>query len=241
VNLKLELSRWDTQKVIIISLASQYEMNLMFVFAHPDDESFSTGGTIAKYVSEGHNVYTVCFTSIPVRKKEFFTAMGILNVAETFIFDYDDIETHRKELTDSLISLLIQFRPEVLVTHLPYDYHRDHLLTYEIVREAIEWAAHTTQHSNAHLVTRLYSTETTVLIPQPHILVDISKYYLLKEKAMKCYKSQLDKGGEDFYIEFHRYRTLMRGVQAGCKYAEAFIQHPLVQSGPFYPKRNTDL
>ncbi|RIH83732.1 Mycothiol S-conjugate amidase [Meiothermus luteus] len=37
-------------------------MRLLAVFAHPDDESFFCGGTLAKYASMGHGVYLVCAT-----------------------------------------------------------------------------------------------------------------------------------------------------------------------------------
>ena len=37
-------------------------MNLLAVFAHPDDESFICGGTLAKAAAEGHRVHLVCAT-----------------------------------------------------------------------------------------------------------------------------------------------------------------------------------
>ncbi len=36
---------------------------LLAVFAHPDDEAFGTGGTLAKYAAEGCDVYLVTATS----------------------------------------------------------------------------------------------------------------------------------------------------------------------------------
>jgi LmbE family N-acetylglucosaminyl deacetylase len=38
------------------------ERTLMFVGAHPDDESFGLGGTLAKYAGEGVRVYYACAT-----------------------------------------------------------------------------------------------------------------------------------------------------------------------------------
>ena len=35
---------------------------LLAVFAHPDDESFGVGGTIARYAAEGAEVWLVCAT-----------------------------------------------------------------------------------------------------------------------------------------------------------------------------------
>ncbi len=37
-------------------------MNLLAIFAHPDDEVFSCGGTLAKYAAEGHRIHLICAT-----------------------------------------------------------------------------------------------------------------------------------------------------------------------------------
>ena len=38
------------------------EKKLLALFAHPDDEAFGTGGTLAKYAAEGDDVYLVTAT-----------------------------------------------------------------------------------------------------------------------------------------------------------------------------------
>jgi N-acetyl-1-D-myo-inositol-2-amino-2-deoxy-alpha-D-glucopyranoside deacetylase len=38
------------------------KLTLMAVFAHPDDEAFGTGGTLAKYAAKGCDVYLVTAT-----------------------------------------------------------------------------------------------------------------------------------------------------------------------------------
>ncbi|MHA1202950.1 MAG: PIG-L deacetylase family protein [Candidatus Heimdallarchaeaceae archaeon] len=216
-------------------------MKIAFVFAHPDDESLSSGGTITKYSSTNHNVSTVCFSSSPIRKKEYVDATKVLGVQKPIIFDYDNVVDYEKEITKDFISFLLEFQPEIIITHLEDDYHSDHRASYGIVREGIEWAAHETQYENPHLVSKLYVAETTILIPNPHILVDISEYYAMKESAIKCYKSQLYKGGDNFYIKFHKHRTLMRGAQASTMHAEAFSQIPLKKNSPFYESKHSEL
>jgi N-acetyl-1-D-myo-inositol-2-amino-2-deoxy-alpha-D-glucopyranoside deacetylase len=37
-------------------------MNLLAIFAHPDDEAFCCGGTLARYAALGHKVYVICIT-----------------------------------------------------------------------------------------------------------------------------------------------------------------------------------
>lgn len=216
-------------------------MKIAFVFAHPDDESLSSGGTIAKYSRTGHEVYSICFSSSPERRREYIDAVKILRCSESIIYNYENVIDFEREITKDFISFLLEFRPEIIVTHLEDDYHIDHRTSYRIVREAIEWAAHETQYDNPHLVSKLYVTETTILIPNPHILVDISEYYDIKETAIKCYKSQLYKGGENFYVNFHKYRTKMRGAQASTEYAEAFLQIPLKKNSPFYESKHSEL
>ena len=216
-------------------------MKIAFVFAHPDDESLSSGGTIAKYVDKGYDISTVCLSSSPTRKKEYLDATKVLGILNPIIYDYENVVNYEQEITKDLISFIIQFQPEIIVTHLEDDYHTDHRVCYKIVRESIEWAAHETQYENSYLVSKLYVTETTILIPNPHIIVDITDFYDVKEEAIKCYKSQLYKGGKEFYIKFHKYRTLMRGVQASTQYAEAFSQIPLKKNSPFYKSKHSEL
>ncbi len=216
-------------------------MKLAFIFAHPDDEALSAGGTIAKYASTGHTVSTLCLSSTEDRKIEYRAATEMLGVQEPKILDYGNVVDFEKQIKKDIIDFILEFRPEIIVTHLPEDYHIDHKSAYHIVKEAIEWAAHETQHDNSHLVSKLYVTETTILIPNPHILVDISAYYSVKENAIKCYSTQLSKGGEGFYIKFHKHRTLMRGTQASTDYAEAYLEVPIKKNSPFFKIKHSEL
>lgn len=80
---------------------------ILAVFAHPDDEAFGTGGTIAKYAAEGVHVVLVCATrgeageiSDPslatpanlgqVREHELRCAAENMGVAELIFLDYRD-------------------------------------------------------------------------------------------------------------------------------------------------------
>ena len=65
-------------------------MIVSFIFAHPDDETLSAGGTIAKYVSKGYNVSILCLTSDSIRKAEYLEAVSVLGVENAKIFDFSD-------------------------------------------------------------------------------------------------------------------------------------------------------
>jgi N-acetyl-1-D-myo-inositol-2-amino-2-deoxy-alpha-D-glucopyranoside deacetylase len=83
------------------------EHSLMAIYAHPDDEAFGTGGTIARYASEGVKVYLVSATrgevgeiSDPslatpetlgcVREDELRCAAETMGVTQLVFLDYRD-------------------------------------------------------------------------------------------------------------------------------------------------------
>src|SRR5512135_2907871 len=80
---------------------------LLAVLAHPDDESFGMGGTLAFYAARGVDVYLVCatrgevgevppdlrkrFNSIAeLRESELRCAAGILGLKGVYFLDYRD-------------------------------------------------------------------------------------------------------------------------------------------------------
>ena len=83
------------------------KQTILAVLAHPDDESFGMGGTLALYASRGADVYLVCatrgevgevspemlqgFNSIAeLRESELRCAAGYLGLKNVFFLDYRD-------------------------------------------------------------------------------------------------------------------------------------------------------
>jgi LmbE family N-acetylglucosaminyl deacetylase len=80
---------------------------IVAVLAHPDDESFGLGGTLALYASKGYDTYYVCATrgdagtvnaeylngfkdTAELRTNELMRAAKILGLKEVFFLDYRD-------------------------------------------------------------------------------------------------------------------------------------------------------
>ena len=80
---------------------------LLFVLAHPDDESMGTGGTIARHVGAGIEVHLLCLTrggagwggrppgrrpeELPeIRSEELGRAASVLGLASVELWDYPD-------------------------------------------------------------------------------------------------------------------------------------------------------
>jgi LmbE family N-acetylglucosaminyl deacetylase len=119
------------------------------VFAHPDDETFCVGGTIAKYADAGIRTDLFCATngdagknsSVPVssreelagiRKQELREAAGILGIESVELPGYGDGTLHTLEPTDligDIVSFLRRTRPTVVLGFGPEGAptgHRDH-------------------------------------------------------------------------------------------------------------------
>jgi len=210
------------------------------VVSHPDDETLGCGGTLALHAAREQSVDILCMTcNPPERRGEFLRASKALGVSEPIV-----LEEREVVLSTSLIRRISDAiedkRPRAVITHLPFDYHREHKLVYEAVKEAIEWAAHTTTYSEPWLVGRLLLMEVNTLIPSPHIFVDVTESFDMKKEALGCYMSQLAKFGWGYYERFSLKKAELRGAQADCKYAEAFLEEPLPRSGPFYEAKKTE-
>lgn len=118
------------------------------VFAHPDDESFICGGTLARLAEEGHRVVLVCATlgemgrrmGIPpiatresiasVREKELQAACEALGVARLELLHYRDktLEIQdEQELAARVVAVFEEERPSAVITfHDPLGGHPDH-------------------------------------------------------------------------------------------------------------------
>lgn len=120
---------------------------LLCIFAHPDDESFGPGGTIAKCARSGVEVCLLCTTygeagqnnksrkSKPVfkeRKKELKKAAEILGIKKVSFLGFLDGEISNHDigyLTDKIAKKVKKIKPQVLLTFdLAGHYgHLDHI------------------------------------------------------------------------------------------------------------------
>jgi LmbE family N-acetylglucosaminyl deacetylase len=135
---------------------------LLGVFAHPDDEVFCAGGTLAKYVSLGSEAMVVSATRGQagqirdagaatrrtlgqVRERELQQACSILGVQHALCLDYSDGElagVDRGALSEDVLRIARDFRPDVVITFGPEGAygHPDHMAISEATTEAFRRA-----------------------------------------------------------------------------------------------------
>ena len=146
----------------------------MCVFAHPDDESLGTGGTLARYAAEGVETSLVTATrgvrgrfgdsgEQPgpdvvgrTREAELREAAGILGVRDVTLLGYpdgalDSVDPNAAQ--DAIASHLCRVKPHVVITFGPdgaYG-HPDHVAISQLTTAAVVRAA-----TMGHAVSKLY-------------------------------------------------------------------------------------
>lgn len=206
---------------------------LLVVSAHPDDETFGAGGIIALEAKKGSEVTVCCLTGTAERHAELRAACGVLGV-KVVADERADFSLKGREVANRLIPLLGEKRPEVIITHSTVDYHPDHQAVYKGVLRAAEWAGHAaTRGSKAWRPYRVLCMEINNLLSAPTLFVDISETVELKRRAILAYRTPLAKT-EGYYLSFNMQKAQLRGLQANCQFAEAFLEVVLPVQGPFY-------
>jgi LmbE family N-acetylglucosaminyl deacetylase len=139
------------------------QRTVMAVFAHPDDEAFGTGGTLARYAAEGCYVYLVTATrgeageiadegmatsaNLPyVREREIRCACQAYGIHEPRFLDYVDgqlPQVHQGQAVGKLVRLIRELRPQVVITFGPDGIygHYDHIAVHRWVTIAYRLAA----------------------------------------------------------------------------------------------------
>lgn len=136
---------------------------LLFVFAHPDDESFSGVGTAMEYAARGAKTALVTATRgecgkcgdppictpemLPsVRERELREAARIVGFDELHLLDYRDrelAEAPPEQIRRTLVSHIRRLKPAVVFTFDPngFNVHPDHIAISRFVSDAIGAAA----------------------------------------------------------------------------------------------------
>ena len=202
------------------------DLNRILVLSpHTDDAELGAGGTVARWIGEGKDIYYIIFStceaSVPdtlpknILEKEACLSAEVIGIPESKViildFEVRTFPEFRQKILDKLITLRDEIKPELVLTPSFNDTHQDHAtISWEALRafkkESSIWGY---EHPWNNLS---FKTDIFVRLDREH----------LKKKldALKCYESQSNKGYFD--SEYIRSLALTRGAQVDVPYAEAF-------------------
>jgi LmbE family N-acetylglucosaminyl deacetylase len=183
---------------------------ILCFFAHPDDESFGPGGSIAHWISQGAMVHIVCATKggvgghVAVRAKELKCAAKILGVSSVTFLKYKDGQIGNNALIPlekECIQQIEKYKPDTLLT---YDLngvsgHMDHIAVASATTQAFKKSKspeqlvyYTIPKAKSNLMGSYF-----IHFPdgkernQVDLIIDVSHVWNQKVTAMKQHNSQM--------------------------------------------------
>lgn len=199
---------------------SQSPQKFLFIFAHPDDESVASAGTIRQLVDQGHHVTVAVATDGAageiserardqweahgknlslLRQEELHKVQKILGFQELRWLGFGDGEITNKDvwgkLKFAIIDLINDVQPNVVVTHdhTGWYFHLDHVG----VSIATVWAIDEAQHQvDLFLVSHFRSLNTKWAYaynpyqPITHTVQLVGEQRDIKQQAYEAHASQ---------------------------------------------------
>jgi len=193
---------------------------ILLVLAHPDDESFICGGTLAKYAAEGVQITLVCATKgemgrrvgIPpsvtretmykVRERELeeaCKALGITDLRYMGLIDKMVEFADEKYMIDQIAEVMRELKPDVVLTfHERYGGHPDHCAigkfctaAYKLVNKLPHISGKQSSLYFISIGERLkLNPEKFGYKPDQITEIDISGYLNQKLQAFRAHRSQ---------------------------------------------------
>jgi len=219
-------------------------MNVLAIGCHPDDLEIGCGGTLAKYTKLGHKVI-MCHVAngnrghaviMPEQLRTLRTVEAeksgkVIGASEVINVDVADLEvnSYNRDTLKKVIDVIRYSKPDLIITHSPEDYMKDHREVSKLVFDAS--FSSSIPHAEADnppysVVAPIYYIDTLAGVNfQPEEYVDITETIEVKIEANNCHQTQikwlLEHDKIDF-LDFVRTVSKFRGLQCGVAYAEGF-------------------
>jgi LmbE family N-acetylglucosaminyl deacetylase len=211
--------------------AGPRKLRVAVVGAHPDDPESCAGGLITMLTRAGHEVfvgYMVCYREgrqyfgkpeVEVRHREADAACKIMNATPKFFpYSAGNLVADRATVA-ALAGWLKEVKPDIVLTHWPFDTHPDHHATCSLV-----WQCYNNQGRQGGWNLYLFEAATGVqtLAYNPQWYLDIGAVREVKRQACFCHKSQEPDTPGGFWRLHHERMHRERGAECGVQSAEAY-------------------
>lgn len=203
--------------------------------AHNDDQIIGAGGTLAKYSSQGKEVYTIIFSfgeashphlrrevTVEMRVKESLKATKILGGKTNLYLGLKEgnfaEEFEKKNLMARLKKFLTERKPSKIFTHSVDDPHPDHRAVYSIITQLLDQIKYKGSVYSFDIWNPINLGKRNL----PRLIVDISDTFRKKVRAIEAHESQkLTR----FSLLWNLYlKAIYNGLNNNTKYAEVFYK-----------------
>jgi LmbE family N-acetylglucosaminyl deacetylase len=214
-------------------------MRILVISPHMDDEVLGMGGTIARHVSEGDDVY-ICFIAHRVyehkydaEKNQFevecaLKAKQVLGYKEAEFFNLSDerLDACIQDILIPLEEYVKKVDPEIVYVCHRGDNNQDHRAVFEAAIVALRSSA------NRRIKRMLCyevpsSTEQSPPFKEyaflPNFYVNIEDHLRTKIEALRCYTTERRPFPHPRSERSIEALAMKRGVEASFKAAEAFV------------------
>ncbi len=218
-------------------------IDILAIFAHPDDVELAVGGTLLKMKHLGYKTGALDVTrgemgtrgTVEGREKEAREAAKILKLdvrenlglPDGHVFCDDDSRA-------KLVRVLRRWKPKVIVTHQIGDPHPDHDHIAQLVRESARLASmkrYDEETGDEKIPVPIVAHNMFSRLVQPSFIVDISDFLDEKMNAIRAYRSQFyDPGSTEpetrltskTFLEELESRSRFFGSMIGARAGEPF-------------------
>lgn len=221
-------------------------MKIQVIAAHPDDEVLGCGGSIAKWVKEGHEVNVLIMAEgatsrdknrDPEFRREELSDLAqsasqsadILGVKSVELLDYPDNRMDSVDLLDVVKSIedcIDKLKPKMVVTHHVGDLNIDHQVIHRAVVTACRpQPGQTVKQILSFEVPSATEWQSPAINSHfvPNWYEDITDTLHLKRKALEIYESEMREWPHVRSIEAVEHLARWSGASIGCDAAEAFM------------------
>lgn len=206
---------------------------VLAIGAHPDDIEFGVGGTLLKHKLNGDFTVYLCMTSTESvdgttgqvirtaeeNQKEVRCAAKILKVNAVEFLSFTDLKVpFTFETVSGIESYIKKYNIDTVYTHWAGDANQDHIATFKATMAAARYVPNVFCYEQIPVPRQSANQMTT------NHYIDITDTFQDKIKASECHQSQIVKYRKAGFDVPDNLKTLarFRGIQARCKYAEAF-------------------
>lgn len=212
-------------------------MKILVISPHPDDETLGAGGMLLKHKMKGNKLYWLNITDVENaqgwnekfvehRKEQVKDVLAYYQFEgfENLKYAPSTLENVEKgRLIHEIGNFIKKVEPEILILPDYNDAHSDHRVVFE---SAMACSKVFRYPYIKKIITMEIMSETDFGKPNnpfvPNYFVDISDYINQKIEVTQIYDTELGEAPFPRSVEAIKSLATIRGVAAGCRYAEAF-------------------